>query len=275
MLIPSRNSAAKSPLRYPGGKSRAIGQILAQLPTNISEYREPMVGGGSVFFAVRSLFGARIRRYWLNDVNFDLYCFWRFARDENERLAARVSEMRQTYRDGRALWAYLTDDAAAWTDFERAARFFVLNRISFSGTVDSGGYSQQAFDQRFTESSIQRLRGIEHWLHNVQITHGDYAPLLTEAGEEVFIFLDPPYWSATASRLYGVNGALHTGFDHDRFAESIHACEHSWLITYDDSAYIRERFAFARIISWELQYGMNNFMQETAEKGREVFIRNY
>ena len=41
----------KSPLRYPGGKSRAIKQILPIVPS-FDEYREPMVGGGSVFFAL-------------------------------------------------------------------------------------------------------------------------------------------------------------------------------------------------------------------------------
>ena len=40
---------AKSPLRYPGGKSRALKQILPLIPLNMSEFREPFVGGGSVF----------------------------------------------------------------------------------------------------------------------------------------------------------------------------------------------------------------------------------
>ncbi|MYF99993.1 DNA adenine methylase [Candidatus Poribacteria bacterium] len=47
---------AKSPLRYPGGKSRAIKQILPHIPTEIGEFREPFVGGGSVFFSLRSIF---------------------------------------------------------------------------------------------------------------------------------------------------------------------------------------------------------------------------
>ena len=41
----------KSPLRFPGGKSRALKQILPIIP-EFKEYREPMVGGGSVFFAL-------------------------------------------------------------------------------------------------------------------------------------------------------------------------------------------------------------------------------
>ncbi|MYD39123.1 MAG: DNA adenine methylase, partial [Chloroflexi bacterium] len=58
----------KSPLRYPGGKSRAIKQILRHLPARIDEYREPFVGGGSVFLAVKCLFGRRINRYVINDL---------------------------------------------------------------------------------------------------------------------------------------------------------------------------------------------------------------
>ncbi|MBX3066987.1 MAG: DNA adenine methylase, partial [Anaerolineae bacterium] len=41
----------KSPLRYPGGKSRAMPQILQQIPLNMREYREPFIGGGSVYLA--------------------------------------------------------------------------------------------------------------------------------------------------------------------------------------------------------------------------------
>ena len=44
-----------------------------------------------------------------------------------------------------------------FNDFERAVRFFILNRITFSGTVDSGGYSKQAFEHMFTFSSIERV----------------------------------------------------------------------------------------------------------------------
>jgi DNA adenine methylase len=52
-------------------------------------------------------------------------------------------------------------------------------------------------------------------------------------------------------------------------------CNHSWLITYDDSPEIRKNFNFANIYEWELQYGMNNYKQGKAEKGKELFISNY
>jgi DNA adenine methylase len=266
---------SKSPLRYPGGKSRALPQILPHIPLNITEYRDPFVGGGSVFLAARGLFRRNIH-YVINDLNYDLICFWRFVRDDNDRLVAAVSAFYHHYQNkGRELYHFLKSPENIQSDFDHAVRFFIMNRITFSGVMDAGGYSQQAFEKRFTLSSIDRLEKISSSLNGVKIEHGDYEQWLFEAGEKVFIFLDPPYLSATDSKLYGVRGELHTGFDHERFANNMRQCPHRWLITYDDSPEIRRLFSFAKIIEWELQYGMNNYKQETAAKGRELLIKNY
>ena len=273
---------AKSPLRYPGGKSRALKQILPLIPVNISEFREPFVGGGSVFFAIRSLFQNRIKSYWINDLNYDLYCFWKQARDYGSSLVDALIEKRSTATDGRTLFKELTQakdeliqNRELLCEFQRAVRFFVLNRITFSGVVDSGGYSQSAYEKRFTDSSIERVKNICPYLSEVKITNGDYTDALFQDGKDVFIFLDPPYWKATESKLYGVRGRLHTAFDHVQFAEHMRKCPHKWLITYDDSPVIRDLFDFAEIQEWTLQYGMNNYRQGSAAKGRELFIKNY
>ena len=273
---------AKSPLRYPGGKSRALKQILPLIPLNISEFREPFVGGGSVFFAIRNLFQDHIKSYWINDLNYDLYCFWKQVKDNGSNLVELLTETYTTTTDGRVLFEELTQakdqlnqNRELLCEFQRAVRFFVLNRITFSGVVDSGGYSQSAYEKRFTESSIERVKNISPHLSGVKITNTDYTDTLFQDGDDVFIFLDPPYWKATGSKLYGVRGELHTTFDHAQFAENMKKCPHRWLITYDDSPTIRELFDFAEIQEWTLQYGMNNYRKESAAKGKELFIKNY
>jgi DNA adenine methylase len=267
--------AYKSPLRYPGGKSRAVERILAQIPATLREYREPFVGGGSVYFGVRSLFGTAIRCA-INDLNPDVIYFWTAVRDNLTVLADEIESFRNHYlHDGRALYQFLCDEDNMRSGFDRALRFFIMNRITFSGIMDAGGYSQQAFEQRFTASSIERLRSLDRGLSGVQITCDDYETLLTRPGDDVFIFLDPPYYSAARSKLYGKRGDLHTSFDHERFASLMQKVMHKWLITYDDSPYIRDLFSFAQVETWELQYGMSSFTGGTVEKGRELFIRNY
>ena len=264
-----------SPLRYPGGKSKAVEQIAARLPAEgFADFREPFVGGGSVFLHVRRQFPEA--SVWINDLNHDLYCFWKHAQADSERLADEVRRIKRETTDGRALFRELTTEkASGLSEFDNAARFFVLNRITFSGTVDSGGYSQKAYETRFTDTAIERLRRLSPALRGVRVTNLDYREVLREPGSDVFVFLDPPYFSATKSRLYGRRGALHTGFDHEEFAATLRACPHRWLVTYDDSPEIRRNFDFANLREWELQYGMNNFRRDHAPKGKELFITNY
>lgn len=264
----------KSPLRYPGGKQRAIAQIANYLPSSFQEYREPFIGGGSVLFHILQTDPSL--NYWINDLNEELYHFWLQSKINLTELVELVWDIKKNKTDGRALFKHLAKaDTTKMTSLERAVRFFVLNRISFSGTIESGGYSEASFLGRFTNSSIDRLAALDQCLLNTQITNLDYGHLLEKQGKDVFIFLDPPYLSNRDSKLYGKKGNLHTFFDHQRFAELMRDCPHKWLITYDDCEEVRDNFAFAFIYEWTLQYGMNNYKQEKAKKGDELFITNY
>jgi len=262
----------KSPLRYPGGKSRAVETIAKLLP-DFEEFREPFLGGGSVFVYVKQRFPNK--KYWINDLYLELYKFWSMAQKDVNALINKVNEWRKQYPIGKELFQFLNKNINSFNDLEKAAAFFIFNRVTFSGTTLSGGYSESAFTGRFTESSIQRLNDLAKVINGSTITNYDYEKVVQEAGENVFIFLDPPYYSATKSALYGKNGNLHKSFDHKRFAENMKKCPHKWLVTYDDSEYIRELFSFANIISWNLTYGMRNITDSSDQNGKELFISNY
>ncbi|MDR0411940.1 MAG: DNA adenine methylase [Treponema sp.] len=262
-----------SPLRYPGGKSRAIKTILPLLPKGFSEFREPFVGGGSVFLAVKQISGTKAD-FIINDLNFDLYCFWKEAKTNNAAMYSAVLKIKKSAKDGRALFNYYKDNNN-YTDLERAVRFFVLNRITFSGTVDSGGYSEKAFRDRFTDSSVERIKPLERALQDIVICNKSYEEVIYADGKNVFIFLDPPYYRQASSKLYGKKGFLHTSFNHEKFAYDMKNCRHNWLITLDNTDKIKTLFNFAYIYEWELQYGMNNYKQGKADVGKELFISNY
>ncbi len=261
-----------TPLRYPGGKAKALKDILPLIPTGFSEYREPLLGGGSVFIALRQKYPNMFCR--INDLNQDVYCFWKTLKDNPNQLVNAIARIKKGCKDGRRLYVKMASAETSGV-FSRALRFYILNRITFSGTVDSGGYSAEAFEKRFTLSKIKALRPLAGLLENVEITRESYEQLLSEGGKNVFIFLDPPYWNARKFPLYGKNGDLNKSFDHTAFAENVKNCRHKWLITCDDSPLIRKlfsSFAHINIIQWEMQYGMN---KKKAIKGKELFITNY
>jgi DNA adenine methylase len=260
----------KTALRYPGGKSKAVSKIMPLIPQEFNEYREPFIGGGSVFIAAKQR--NPDATYKINDLNYDVYCFYHCLKRDPELLISSVKEIKEKTQDGRYLYNILRK-AQPSGKMGRAVRYYLLNRISYSGTVESGGYSKASFEKRFTLSKIDKLEDLADLLANVEITNETYEKLLFQQGKNVFIFLDPPYWNARKSALYGTKGNLNKFFDHERFAKRVRECQHKWLITCDDSKPIRDLFSFANIFPWELKYsGLN---KRTATMGKELFITNY
>ncbi len=268
----------RSPLRYPGGKSKIVTQLGEFLPQNIFEYREPMVGGGSVFIYIRQKFPEiKVR---INDLNRDVYCFWKIVKENNHELVEEIKRIKKNCRNGKNLFNKLKLDIESdkISDFERAVNFFVLNRISFSGLTTSGGYSRDSFKRRFTTSSIERIIPLEDILQNVDISHGDYSNLLNGRKRQVLIYLDPPYFNNKTSRLYGKNGQLHLNFDHIQFFKEIILCKHNLLISYDNSGKNLKKFDTSDNFFFffiNMQYGMNNVAKSRIPKKSELIITNY
>ena len=143
-------------------------------------------------------------KIWINDLNSELFLFWKVAQSDLQKMVEEIFYIKNSCFDGKKLFKELTSVVVdELSDLERAVRFFVLNRITFSGTVESGGFSNQAFNKRFTVSSIERLEKLDYILTDVKITNLDYSHLLKDKSKDIFLFLDPPYFTATKSKLYG------------------------------------------------------------------------
>ncbi|HEY9777561.1 MAG TPA: DNA adenine methylase [Planktothrix sp.] len=279
---PTSNSAVaekfdvklRSPLRYPGGKQKAIEQI-SRLLRNSHEYREPLVGGGSVYFHARSLRLAK--RYWINDKFAELISFWKTVQDPDMcvRLMKELEQLREKFKSAEQIKKYFLKAREEKPDdpYREALLFFFFNRVTFSGTTRAGGFSSAASLNRFTASSIERLMPMPEALAGTKITNQGFESVINKPGKDVFIFLDPPYFTAT--KLYGHGGSLHD-FDHDRLAHLLKRTDHRFLITYDDCSDIRKLYEWAEIKGWSLRYGMNNCsLQHESKIGAELFIANY
>ncbi len=265
----------RSPLRYPGGKQKAIDTIFAAFPQSAEEYREPFVGGGSVYFEARSLCFAN--KYWINDKFSELISFWKTV--QNPLLCARLEreleELRCSFTTVEEIKKYFLEQRSRHqlSEYDQAFLLFFFNRVTFSGTTCAGGFSSAAALKRFTASSVKRLAPLSEALHGTRITNVDFEEVIAEKGKDVFVFLDPPYY--TANRLYGKSGSLHD-FDHDRLAWCLRRSDHRFLITYDDCDYIRKLYKWAQVENWSLQYGMNNCnLQRNSRIGAELLISNY
>ena len=155
----------------------------------------------------------------------------------------------------------------------RACMYYALNRSSFSGATTSGGYSQQAADKRFTQSSIDRLK--EFLCPFLTVKHADFKDSIAKHDDDTFIYADPPY-AIDNPVLYGDNGSTHKGFDHVGFAKAIKE-KNNWIISYNDSKYIRDLYQGYEIIETGWSYGMHGGQAKEGElvnKSSEILILN-
>lgn len=237
------NYSSKSPLRYPGGKSRGVSFITKFIPRT-DTILSPFLGGGSIelFLAAQ---GVTILGY---DIFQPLVDFWQCLLTSKDEL---VSLVRNFYPlSKKDFYSLQANQLNINSKIERAAVFYVLNRSSFSGSTLSGGMSPE--HPRFTESSIKRLEEFNNPFINVN--KSDFKESLLQ-NEDVFAYLDPPY--LTGNHLYGNKGDAHKDFDHIELANILRNRER-WILSYNNCPEISELYKEFEFIIPNWKYGMGN-----------------
>ena len=269
----------KTPLRYPGGKSRACVKMDPYIPDlrDSKEYREPFLGGGSVAIHITKKYPHL--NVWVNDLYEPLVNFWKTLQDDGHALYKRLQELKSRYPDvvsakGLFLEAkeLVNDDSVS--PLYRACSFYVINKCSFSGLTESSSFSKQASVSNFSMRGIEKLPGYTEIIQNWKITNGRYQELLTD-DKSIFTYLDPPY--EIGSNLYGKKGDMHKGFDHDGFATICDRFVGPQLISYNSSQLIKDRFKEYQAGEFDLTYTMRSvgeYMREQKDR-KELLLYNY
>jgi DNA adenine methylase len=232
---PKNEKSLKSPLRYPGGKSRAF------------------LGGGSIELALANQ-GVRVFGY---DAFEPLVAFWKQALSQPCKLATESLNYYPLEKD--KFYEIQKSIEEEPDTSKRAVMFYVLNRSSFSGSTLSGGMSPG--HDRFTLSAIERLSSFK--CPNLTVEHLDFKETLSRH-INTFLYLDPPY--LISSYLYGKKGNTHRGFDHSGLASLLKERD-DWILSYNDCPEIRDAYKGFSFIAPQWEYGMSK-----NKKSKELLI---
>ena len=281
MITPKVKSlkSYKTPLRYPGGKSRALSKIFQFAPdlTKVKQYREPFLGGGSVALEMSKRYP--LMDIWVNDLYEPLYNFWCVLQHDVDELYETLYDLKSVYCNqdaARCLFDAMKEaiNNKDITDVERAVAFYVVNKCSFSGLTESSSFSAQASDSNFSMNGINKLIEYSHMIESWTITNLSYEELLTD-DKDVFLYLDPPY--DIKDNLYGKSGDMHKRFDHDDFAKQ---CDHHtspMLISYNSDQIVKNRFKEWSVSEFAHTYTMRSvgcYNTEQASR-KELVLLNY
>ena len=269
----------KTPLRYPGGKSRAVTKMGQYLPDlrEYKEFREPFLGGGSVAIYLSKMHPSL--NIWVNDLYEPLVNFWLSIQNNGEQLYTDLRDLKEKHpnRDSaRGLFneskEVINDEEK--TNQERAVAFYIVNKCSFSGLTESSSFSAQASESNFSMRGIEKLIGYQEIISDWKITNTTYEDLLTN-WQDAFIYLDPPY--DIKDNLYGKKGAMHKKFDHDKFAADCDRHAADMMVSYNSSQLVKDRFKDWTAAEFDLTYTMRSvgdYMSDQ-QKRKELLLINY
>jgi DNA adenine methylase len=281
MVVMTVATSLKTPLRYPGGKSRAIKKMAQYFPNlgKYDEYREPFLGGGSVALHVAQTYPNI--SIWVNDLYEPLYTFWKQLQISGKKLTNELRQLKSRYPDrgsARGLFLeareYLNRDLFNSEPFHRAISFYVVNKCSFSGLTESSSFSAQASDQNFSMRGIEKLPYYSELIQKWHITNLSYEKLMTD-DDGVFLYLDPPY--SIKDNLYGKKGTMHSGFSHETFHKTCDKYKVDQMISYNSDNLIKERFQGWKAQEYDHTYTMRSvgdYMKDQ-QKRKELILLNY
>jgi len=279
-------SKLKTPLRYPGGKSRAISKMQQYFPDlrDYDEFREPFLGGGSVALDVTQFYPDL--SIWVNDLYEPLVNFWKILQSDGERLSEDLLNIKKKYNTpdrAKVVFLeskeYLTHKKSTSSQFhlDRAISFYIVNKCSFSGLTEASSFSPQASDNNFTERSIGLLPEYSKIIEKWRITNLSYEELVSDNHSGAFVYLDPPY--DIKDNLYGRKGEMHKKFDHDKFAEVCNTTNMNMMVSYNSDQLVKDRFSGKdwKAYEFDLTYTMRSvgdYMKEQQER-KELLLLNY
>ena len=269
----------KTPLRYPGGKSRAVPKLLQHLPSReITEYREPFLGGGSMAIEMTRRLPEEIP-IWVNDLYEPLYNFWVQLRDNGDYLHSELMRAKNFHPDEESARKLFLDSKENLNDSkrsqeDRAVDFYIINKCSFSGLTESSSFSKAASNSNFSHRGIERLPEYSELISRWKITNVSYEELVSDE-TLTFIYADPPYDIKDA--LYGHKGDKHRGFDHAKFADTFDSCLCNVMISYNNHPEIVMRFLEWCQYDFAHTYTMRStgtYMSDQTKR-RELVLTNY
>jgi DNA adenine methylase len=264
-------------LKWVGGKSRSVDEILTVFPNHVTTYYDFCVGGGAVLFAMASQ--KRFDNAVICDVNSELICTYRAIRDNVEETIESITMLqpdlvsRERYEEVRA--------SHPRTFSAIAARMIYLNKRCFNGLYRvnrSGGFNVSFGKWTGSPPKVldeDNLRACSKVLRNIVIEHGDFERITDLPTSNDAAYFDPPYIPISSTANF--TSYTSDGFtldDQERMAVAYEALRDRGVavaLSNSNCPWTRNRYASERIVEIKVGRGVS-CKADSREKIKELLI---
>jgi DNA adenine methylase len=240
-------------VKWVGGKTKLLPEILTRAPSRFGRYYEPFAGGAALFFALAP------ERAVLGDANADLISMYRTLVERPEAVIGVLGRLEEMHSEEHYYRTREEFNARTGLDpHDRAAAFIYLNKTCFNGLwrVNRRGsmnspLGRTASGKPPTICDADALRAAAGLLAGTTLRSGDFRDTVRDAGRGDFVYLDPPYDppTPTASFTSYTAGAFGRDAQHElaETARGLVARGCHVLLSNSDTPFIRDLYRGFRI----------------------------
>lgn len=266
----------KTPLRYAGGKSRAI-KIITPFVQSYDEIYSPFMGGGSLEIHWASL-GKKVYGY---DVFDALVNFWQVLLSRPNELADKLQQINPTQDEYKRIkeilmkWENTQEMLSDWKtehykrdeviklDELTSAAYYYFNHNTSYGPGYLGWGSSVYLKQPKWDGMIKQIRNFK--LNTLEVNKSSFEVIL-QNNTDKFFYLDPPYYLKKDSdnKMFGgiypmKNIAVHhDNFDHELLRDLLLNHKGNFVLSYNNCETIREYYKDFELFYPEWNYSLGN-----------------
>lgn len=279
-------------LKYRGGKTKEIPNIIKHIPNFKGKYIEPFFGGGALFFHLEP------KKAIINDINSKLMGFYIGVKNDFKKLRKELDEIDEKYKVNRKKFEKLKEkspeervkdnnedfyyqirdmfNGLTNKKYSDALLYFFINKTSYSGMIryNSKGEFNVPYGRYKNLNTLLVTEEHSNLLENTEIYNYDYKDIFKMAKKDDFMFLDPPYDCVFSD--YG-NVEYKDGFDessHITLAEEFRKLECKALMVIGKTPLTEKLYGDLIIDEYGKSYAVN-IRNRFKSEAKHILISNY
>ncbi len=264
-------------VKWVGGKSQLLSELLQRIPSDYDRYFEPFVGGGALLFSHQPKHGI------ISDLNPELINAYQVIQGSVEEL---ISDLQQHCYESQYFYRLRNFDRLeeykSWSPIQRASRFIYLNKSCYNGLyrVNSKGQFNTPFG-RYTDPTIvdpENLRACSALLKRTEISLAEFAWIEAGISAKDFVYFDPPY--VPLSPTANFTGYHNRGFDQNMQQQLYDLCVRldkrgvRFMLSNSSAPIVLDMYSSFKIARVEATRAINS---KASKRGpvHEVIVTNY
>lgn len=252
----------KSPLRYGGGKSLAVGLIVEHFPNDISRLISPFIGGASVEVASALELNLEVKAFDIFDI---LVNFWQLASTNSQKLYNELLKLEpnpQTYSLIKTELKKHYQNEIQLDSLTLARNYYFNFNLSY-GPGFLGWMSKIYENKMRYHNMLEKLKnfGLHRGAKNLSVECASFEKVFQQYPND-FFYCDPPYFLTGNSKMFkGIypmrNFPIHhNGFQHELLAKCLHTHKGKFILSYNDCEWVRNAYKGFKILEPKWQYTM-------------------